>query len=91
MNYGAEVLKNRSSYNIYSLGEKVTDPYTGEEIGYAENLIGSASVIDVKEKYSVIEITDSRFDVDVFMILRPKKSPKIMKNNKKKKGISLSL
>jgi hypothetical protein len=89
VNYGSGILKSGSTYNIYSLSGKVTDPYTGEEIGYSEKLIGSGIVVDVKEKYSVIEVTKSSSDVDLYMIIRYKNTPAVMKNKKKNKGVSL--
>lgn len=89
VNYGSGILKSGSTYNIYSLNEKVTDPYTGEEIGYSEKIIGSGMVVDVKEKYSVIEVTKSFSDVDLYMIIRYENPPAVMKNKKKKKGVTL--
>lgn len=39
-------------FHVYSIGEELVDPMTGELLGNDENLIGRATVFNVKEKYS---------------------------------------
>ena len=42
---------------VYSVGEELVDPVTGELLGNDEELIGRATVFDVKEKYSKARVS----------------------------------
>ncbi|MBI9076131.1 MAG: hypothetical protein JEZ02_12030 [Desulfatibacillum sp.] len=42
--------------NIYSAGDDLIDPDTGERLGSAEDYIGTLKIIDVKPKFSIAEI-----------------------------------
>jgi hypothetical protein len=90
VNYGSETIKAGSTYNIYLLTDDIVDPYTGEKIGYSEKLAGTGIIKDVKEKYSIIQVTNSALPIGKDMIIRKVKQP-LKKNVKKKnKGVSLS-
>ena len=40
------------TFTVYSVGEELVDPVTGEMLGSEEKEIGSVSIVQVKEKYS---------------------------------------
>ncbi len=43
---------NGEVFSVYSVGEELIDPDTGELLGSEEEKIGSVKIYDVKEKYS---------------------------------------
>ncbi|MBI5116875.1 hypothetical protein HZA56_10410 [Candidatus Poribacteria bacterium] len=45
------------TFAIYSVGEELVDPDTGELLGFEEKKIGSLKVVEVKEKYSKAKLT----------------------------------
>lgn len=52
-NYGGDEIRIGETYNVYSEGEPIIDPYTKEPLGREETLIGQVKVAEVKQKYSV--------------------------------------
>ena len=53
LNIGGENIKKGSLYAVYSVGEKIIDPYTGESLGAEETQIATLRISEVKPKYSV--------------------------------------
>lgn len=53
LNIGGDSIKKGSVYAVYSLGEKIIDPYTGESLGAEESQIATLKISEVKPKYSV--------------------------------------
>ena len=53
LNIGGESVKNGAIYAVYSVGEKIIDPYTGESLGAEESQIATLKITEVKPKYSV--------------------------------------
>jgi len=43
---------------VYSKGEELTDPDTGEILGVEETRAGTISVVEVKDKYSIVKIEE---------------------------------
>ncbi len=46
-------------FRVYSVGEELVDPMTGELLGSDEELIGRATVFNVKEKYSKAKLNST--------------------------------
>ena len=46
-------MKKGAIYAVYSVGEKIIDPYTGESLGAEESQIATLKITEVKPKYSV--------------------------------------
>ena len=53
LNIGGENIKKGSLYDVYKIGEKIIDPYTGESLGSEEVQIGTLRISEVKPKYSI--------------------------------------
>lgn len=53
LNIGGESVKKEAIYAVYSVGEKIIDPYTGESLGAEESQIATLKITEVKPKYSV--------------------------------------
>lgn len=53
LNIGGESVKKGAIYAVYSVGEKIIDPYTGESLGAEESQIATLKITEVKPKYSV--------------------------------------
>ena len=54
---GKSALKN-SEYTVYSEGQLIVDPYTGESLGAVENEIGKIRIARVESKFSTAEILE---------------------------------
>jgi len=48
------------TFVVYSKGEELTDPETGETLGAEEARAGVISVVEVKDRYSVAQIVEGR-------------------------------
>jgi curli biogenesis system outer membrane secretion channel CsgG len=46
------------TFTVYSVGEELIDPDTGELLGSEEEKIGTVKIFSVKEKYSKAKVTD---------------------------------
>ena len=58
INQGSESgVKERRNYLIFRLGERVSDPVTGEDLGVLEVVIGRAHTIHVQPKMATLEST----------------------------------
>jgi len=53
----ASGLKVGDSFEIYQLGEKLVDPDTGMVLGQDESKTGSGKVVDVQDRFSIMEFT----------------------------------
>jgi len=53
-----EGIQPGQKFVVYSKGEELTDPDTGEILGVEETLAGRISVVEVKEKYSIAQIEE---------------------------------
>lgn len=56
INLGGKGVKVGSVYKVYSKGETILDPYTGESLGAVETEIGSVLITRVESKFSVATI-----------------------------------
>lgn len=85
-NYGGDDINVGQTYNLYSKGDPIYDPYTKEPLGNVEELIGQVKVVEVKPKYSVATWVDpeQRAPVKEGDILRPYQAPKQKKSAPKK-------
>ena len=90
LNIGGENIKKGSLYAVYSVGEKIIDPYTGESLGAEETQIATLRISEVKPKYSVGTLESGEItDIKKGQICRsftpaPKASAKSKKTIKKK-------
>jgi len=50
-----EGIKEGQRYQIYSLGDEIMDPETGESLGILENIKGIGRVINVQDKMATLE------------------------------------
>ncbi|MFP2770149.1 CsgG/HfaB family protein [Oceanisphaera sp. KMM 10153] len=56
INQGGKTLKTGSYFTVFSLGEKLVDPYTGEVLGQDESAIGKIRITEVKPKMAYAEL-----------------------------------
>lgn len=60
----ASGLKMGDKFNIISLGQALIDPATGANLGAPEKQTGSGAVVEVAEKYAIIQFTGQAKDKD---------------------------
>ncbi|WP_298722205.1 CsgG/HfaB family protein [uncultured Oceanisphaera sp.] len=76
INQGGKTLKNGSYFTVYSLGEKLVDPYTGEVLGQDEAAIGKIRITTVKPKMAYARLVEGDAGlVEKGQIVRPAKAP----------------
>ncbi|GAA3716496.1 hypothetical protein GCM10022421_25370 [Oceanisphaera sediminis] len=76
INQGGKTLKNGSYFTVYSLGEKLVDPYTGEVLGQDEEAIGKIRITTVKPKMAYARLVEGDAGlVEKGQIVRPAKAP----------------
>ena len=61
LNMGGEKIARGQRFSVYSLGEELIDPYTGESLGAEEEEIGVIEIVDVKPKFSTARMIDGDF------------------------------
>ncbi len=83
INYGESVISVDEVFEVYSLGEELIDPDTGESLGADEELVGTIKITKTTAKISIGIIIDSNGDIGTGMVLRPK----VTKKEKKKDSI----
>lgn len=71
-NYGDGILTVGELYDIYSLGESLIDPDTGENLGADEEFVGTVKVSRTTAKMSYADIIDNGTGIQKGMVLRPK-------------------
>jgi curli biogenesis system outer membrane secretion channel CsgG len=52
-------VKNGDQYKIVELGEALVDPDTGQVLGQGETTTGSGKIVEVQERFSIMEFTGS--------------------------------
>ena len=57
-------MKVGDKFNIISLGEALIDPDTGAKLGADEKQTGNGAVVEVQEKFAIIEFTGQAKDKD---------------------------
>lgn len=76
INQGGKTLKSGSYFTVYSLGEKLVDPYTGEVLGQDEEAIGKIRITTVKPKMAYATLVEGEASlVEKGQIVRPAKAP----------------
>jgi curli biogenesis system outer membrane secretion channel CsgG len=60
----ASGLKMGDKFNIISLGAALVDPDTGVSLGAPEKQVGSGAVVEVQEKFAIIQFTGQAKDKD---------------------------
>lgn len=76
INQGGKTLKSGSYFTVYSLGEKLVDPYTGEVLGQDEEAIGKIRITTVKPKMAYATLVEGETSlVEKGQIVRPAKAP----------------
>lgn len=83
LNYGNGLLTEGDQLEIFSRGEPIFDPDTGEELGSEEELIGRVSVISAQAKFSKSTIMEGEGAIEKGMLARivkpkPQKTKKLM-------------
>ncbi len=74
LNQGGRSVSEGDIFEIYSKGEKLIDPYTGESLGSDESLQGVIKIIRVMPKMSIAKIIDGNIgDLRAGDICRRKK------------------
>lgn len=59
INIGSEDgVKLHQDYIIYRIGKEITDPDTGESLGFLEEVIGRGTITHVQEKMSTLESSE---------------------------------
>ena len=56
VNYGDTVVEPSVRYGVYRVGEALKDPYTGEELGGSEWLVGTAMPTDLTARTSTLKL-----------------------------------
>ncbi len=59
---GGDNLKVGDTYEIFSLGKELYDPYTKESLGFEESSVGSAKIVKVNSKTTIAE-SDGKTDL----------------------------
>ena len=87
LNYGNGFLQKGDNLEIFSQGEAIIDPDTGEKLGSEEELIGRVEVFSAQAKFSKASIVDGvgTGNIQKDMIARIVTSKKPKKPKKKKK------
>ncbi|GAA4650943.1 hypothetical protein GCM10023116_32260 [Kistimonas scapharcae] len=62
LNQGGKTMKQGDRFSIYSLGEKLIDPYTNEVLGRTETKIATVRVVSVSAKMAYAEIVSGSID-----------------------------
>jgi len=72
---GGDTLSIGDKYDLVEQGKKITDPYTGEFLGYAESIIGEVEIISTQAGISLARVTSSRKTIELVanLIIRSKK------------------
>jgi len=72
---GGDTLSIGDKYDLVEQGKKITDPYTGEFLGYAESIIGEVEIINTQAGISLARVTSSRKTIELVanLIIRSKK------------------
>ncbi|SIT72420.1 Curli production assembly/transport component CsgG [Ectothiorhodosinus mongolicus] len=70
LNAGGSMLRPGMTFTVYSEGEALVDPYTGESLGGAEQEIGVIEVTRVESRFSVAKIRSGE-GFQEMMIARP--------------------
>lgn len=83
LNYGNGLLTEGDQLEIFSRGESIFDPDTGEELGSEEELIGRVSVTSAQAKFSKSTIMEGEGAIEKGMLARivkpkPQKTKKLM-------------
>ena len=65
VNYGSPNFKVGQTYNIYAAGKIIYDPYTKEQLGRSEELIGQVTAVDVKPKFSILRMKQAQLTTKV--------------------------
>lgn len=74
VNRGEDSIKKGESFSIYLVGEELKDPQSGESLGPMEIEVGVGKIVDVKPKFSYIQLATGTLDPKAEYILR-KTSP----------------
>ena len=70
VNRGGSTVAPGDLFEVFTLGERLIDPDTGESLDRIEMSVGIAQIVDVKTKYSVAEIISGNAELARGMVLR---------------------
>jgi len=94
VNYGKGYLDKGDVLDVFSQGEQIVDPDTGEVLGSEEEKVGRIKITDVQAKFSKAKLVTGEASVlEKGMICRKvskkqlEKENKAEKKSKKKKGL----
>ncbi len=75
INQGGDRLRTGQTFEVFAMGEAITDPQTGETLGRSEKLVGRATITRVTPKMAYATVDQSTVSVAPNMILRTPSSP----------------
>lgn len=81
VNRGSQYLKGNESFAVYSEGQALIDPETGESLGSSERHIGSAEVIEVFPKYSRLRLISGSMQPNASYTVRREAQTKITRSS----------
>ncbi|MDJ0837833.1 MAG: CsgG/HfaB family protein [Acidobacteriota bacterium] len=87
LNYGCSVLENGQVLEVYSNGDELKDPSTGESLGFTPKYLGRVQIKSCREKFSeanILEGSPESFEKEKGTYCR--EMPKQAAGKKKKKG-----
>jgi len=85
--YGSGAIMEGDTFEVFSLGEVMTDPDTGECLGQQETKIGQIKIKSVEAKFSKAEILDGKGKMEKGMICRKIKPNPEEKQEKRKSSV----
>lgn len=71
LNMGGETLREGQRMNVYNLGKRLKDPYTGEFLGYEEIGAGVIQITRVLPKVAYAAVSSKGADIKLGAICRP--------------------
>lgn len=75
VNRGEGSVSKEEHYNVFQMGEDLIDPQSGESLGALEIAIGKGKIIDVKPKFSTLQMLNGQLDPTAQYILRKTAPP----------------
>ena len=84
LNRGEGSIKVGQNVEVYHIGEKIIDPQSGESLGAMEIEVAKAKVIELKPKFSILQLTSGKLDkAEDYVVRWNAKTSNTNKSNKK--------
>ncbi len=88
LNYGRGTIKTGELYEVFSQGEVIKDPDTGEVLGRSETKAGRIEITSTESKFSKAAIVDGGDAIQEGMVCRKVKSTGKHRRSGKRKGLA---